>query len=112
MRTDKERQQMFDSAVGQWMSDDFRKYLVENGFFVKPASISHHSNHTGGLFDHSFEVMAVLEDITKRFDIQWQDKRSPYIVGMFHDLCKMDDYVDENAKTVISPQYDKAGIFD
>ena len=101
MRTDKERQQMFDSAVGQWVSDDFRKYLVENGFFVKPASISHHSNHTGGLFDHSFEVMAVLEDITKRFDIQWQDKRSPYIVGMFHDLCKMDDYVDENAKDIV-----------
>lgn len=25
-------------------------------------------------------------------DIEWEHPRSPYIVGMFHDLCKIDQY--------------------
>lgn len=76
-------------------------YLIGNGFFKKPAAINHHGNYTGGLFDHSLEVMQVLVDMTERFDIKWQNPRSPYIVGMFHDLCKMDDYVDANAKDIV-----------
>lgn len=76
-------------------------YLMGNGFFVKPAAIKHHGNYTGGLFDHSLEVMRVLVDMTERFDIKWQNPRSPYIVGMFHDLCKMDDYIDAKAKDIV-----------
>ena len=101
MMTDKDRQKMFDEAVSEWVTPPFRKWLIEQGFFVKPAAISHHGNYTGGLFDHSFEVMEDLVDMTKRFDIQWQDERSPYIVGIFHDLCKVDDYIDENAEDVV-----------
>ena len=76
-------------------------YLIGNGFFVKPAAIKHHGNYTGGLFDHSLAVTNILVDMTERFDIEWQNPRSPYIVGMFHDLCKMDDYVDENANDIV-----------
>lgn len=101
MMTDKERQKKFDDAVGCYVSSPFKKYLVENGFFVKPAAISHHGNYKGGLFDHSFEVMEVLTELTQRCEIQWQDERSPWIVGMFHDLCKMDDYIDENAEGIV-----------
>lgn len=91
----------FDDSVGQWVNHEFKQWLIENGFFVKPAAIKHHGNYTGGLFDHSFEVMTALVEMTKRFDIYWQDERSPYIVGMFHDLCKVDDYIDENAVDVV-----------
>jgi HD superfamily phosphohydrolase YqeK len=28
--------------------------------------------------------------------IKWQNNRSPYIVGMLHDICKTDDYVEED----------------
>lgn len=101
MLNDKDRLKMFDDAMGRWVSSEFKRWLVEQGFFVKPAAISHHGNYTGGLFDHSFEVMDVLVDMTKRFDIQWKDEKSPYIVGMFHDLCKLDDYIDENAEDVV-----------
>ena len=77
-------------------------WLISQGFFVKPAAIKHHGSYTGGLFDHSFEVMKCLVEMTERFNIKWQNPRSPFIVGMFHDLCKMDDYADENAvETVI-----------
>lgn len=101
MMTDKERQKKFDEAVGEWVIPPFRKWLIEQGFFVKPAAIIHHGNYTGGLFDHSFEMMDILVDMTKRFDIQWKAARSPWIVGMFHDLCKVDDYIDENAEDVV-----------
>ena len=72
-------------------------WLVKNGFFMKPAAIKHHGNYTGGLFDHSLEVMEELVEMTEKLDIVWQNPRSPYIVGMFHDLCKVDDYIDANA---------------
>lgn len=83
------------------VSPKFFDYLIGNGFFVKPAAIKHHGNYTGGLFDHSLMVMQVLVEMTEKFDIEWQNPRSPYIVGMFHDLCKMDDYVDENANDIV-----------
>lgn len=60
--------------------------------FVKPAAIKHHGNYTGGLFQHSYSVMNALVEMTNKFGIKWKNERSPYIVGMFHDLCKIDDY--------------------
>ena len=83
------------------VSPELVDYLTGNGFFMKPAAIKHHGNYTSGLFDHSFAVMNVLVEMTEKFDIEWQNPRSPYIVGMFHDLCKMDDYVDENANDIV-----------
>jgi HD-GYP domain-containing protein (c-di-GMP phosphodiesterase class II) len=75
---------------------DTLDYLIKNGFFKKPAAIKYHGNYTGGLFDHSLEVATALVKMTKDLGLSWQNPRSPYIVGMFHDLCKMDDYINEN----------------
>lgn len=83
------------------VSAGFLEYLINQGFFVKPASVKYHGNCTGGLFAHSIGVTEVLVDMTEKFGIEWQNPRSPYIVGMFHDLCKVDDYVDENAADVV-----------
>ncbi len=99
--TDKEKIKALEDLVGQYITPEFKEWLISQGFFVKPASIKHHGNHTGGLFDHSFMVASVLVEMTEKFDIRWQDARSPYIVGMFHDICKMDDYIDEAAKDVV-----------
>ena len=76
-------------------------WLVKNGFFVKPAAIKHHGNHTGGLFQHSLEVALVLVQMTEKFGLEWERPESPYIVGMFHDVCKLDDYCDKNAADVV-----------
>lgn len=75
-------------------------WLIDNGFFMKPAAIKYHGNHTGGLFEHSMMVAQVLVEMTHKFNIPWTRPESPYIVGMFHDVCKMDDYIDENAQGV------------
>lgn len=82
-------------------SDVMMNFLIDNGFFVKPAAIKHHGNHTGGLFEHSLEVATVLVQMTEAFDIPWSRPESPYIVGMLHDVCKCDEYIDENAEGIV-----------
>lgn len=86
------RLRQFDLLMGKYVSDEFRDWLIKNGFFEKPASIKHHGAYTGALFDHSFMVAKILEDLTEQMGLNWQQDRSPYIVGMFHDLCKIDTY--------------------
>lgn len=83
------------------VSPELMDWLISQGFFVKPATIKFHGNYAGGLFDHSLEVMEDLVEMTERLNLKWQNPRSPYIVGMFHDLCKLDDYVDENATGIV-----------
>ena len=67
--------------------------LSAMGFFTAPASLTHNSNHEGGLFEHSYKVTEALLDLTDKLGLQWSDPRSPYVVGMFHDLCKCDAYI-------------------
>lgn len=71
---------------------DMLDWLVNKGFFKAPASTKYHGAHEGGLYQHSASVMKFLVQLTKDNDLHWQDERSPYIVGMFHDLCKIDQY--------------------
>jgi hypothetical protein len=74
------------------ISTDALNWLIDNGFFKAPASTKYHGNYEGGLFDHSFEVMNALVELTEKNGLTWQRERSPYIVGIFHDLCKIDQY--------------------
>lgn len=67
--------------------------LTQEGFFSAPASTKYHSNKPGGLFAHSFIVTKNLLSLTKHMRLAWERPESPYIVGMFHDLCKCDAYV-------------------
>jgi hypothetical protein len=88
------------------ISAEFINWLRENDFFKKPAAISHHGNYEGGLFDHSLAVAQSLNSMTKALNLKWQDPRSPFIIGMFHDLCKVDDYVKSNS-TASGWEYNK-----
>lgn len=63
------------------------------GFFTAPASTKYHGAYEGGLFDHSLETTKELVELTEKLGLEWQHKRSPYVVGMLHDLCKCDNYI-------------------
>ena len=67
--------------------------LDEIGFFTAPASTKHHGAYEGGLFDHSLATAEALVEFTNKLDLKWERPESPYIVGMFHDLCKCDNYI-------------------
>ena len=85
------------SSGEELSSDAFHDWLIDNGFFEKPAAVKYHGNYTGGLFDHSLAVAEKLVKMTNELGLVWQNKRSPYIIGMFHDLCKVDDYIRDDS---------------
>lgn len=67
--------------------------LDKLGFFTAPASTKYHGAYEGGLFDHSLETAKALVELTEKLGLKWERPESPYIVGMYHDLCKCDLYV-------------------
>lgn len=87
-----DRIEQFEKLMNPYVSKEFRNWLIANGFFTAQASIHHHGAYTGALFDHSFAVTKTLLSFTERLGLSWMKERSPYIVGMFHDLCKIDNY--------------------
>lgn len=74
--------------------------LRRNGYFTAPASSKYHGAYDGGLFDHSFEVMKWLLYYTEKLGLKWDNERSPYVIGLFHDICKCGLY---------KPSYDGIG---
>lgn len=91
--TEKERFDLcMSTKLGDILSEEFKTYLLANGFFSAPASTKYHGAYEGGLFDHSFAVMNFLVELSAKNDLKWQRAESPFIVGMFHDLCKIDNY--------------------
>lgn len=91
--TTNRRIELFYSLMHSFIPKNFHDWLTKNGFFTQPASTKYHGAYEGGLFDHCYEVTQVLLDMTERLDLKWQRPESPYIIGMFHDLCKIDNYV-------------------
>ena len=74
-------------------NNPFMDYLREDGFFTAPASTKYHGAYEGGLYDHCLNVFNRLVWMTDKLGLEWQRPESPFIVGMFHDLCKCDQYI-------------------
>jgi len=74
------------------INEPFMDFLINDGFFDAPASTKYHGAYEGGLYDHSKQVFLRLAELTENNHLKWQRKESPFIVGMFHDLCKYDQY--------------------
>lgn len=91
--TQEDRIKVFDAQMAHMIPEELRLWLIAKGFFTAPASKNHHGNYEGALFDHSYEVMHNLLHYTEKLKIEWEKPRSPWIVGMFHDLCKIDAYI-------------------
>ena len=88
-----ERVKQFDaSPISKILSEDAKNWLLWSGYFTAPASTKYHGSYQGGLFDHCFLVTNTLEQLTKDNQLVWSRPESPYIVGMLHDLCKVDQY--------------------
>lgn len=91
--TESHRVQAFEAAnLDKIISQDFKIYLLENGFFRSPASTKFHGAYEGGLFDHSLTVLNALVKLSAKNGLKWERAESPFIIGMFHDLCKIDQY--------------------
>lgn len=94
-RTVESRINEYTEFMGRFSDADMLAQLIRKDFFSSPASVNYHGEYEGGLFDHSICVARSLVDLTQKLNLSWQNPRSPYIVGMFHDLCKCDFYEED-----------------
>lgn len=69
--------------------DRTMSFLKSAKFFTLPASLKHHGNWPGGLFDHSLQVAIELQTLTDRLGLTWKDRHSPVRIGLLHDICKI-----------------------
>lgn len=100
-------------------ADRLLEYLLsENSdFFVAPASAAHHCAFEGGLCRHSIDVYECLKAYCERERVQDEyglavSDESIAIVGLLHDICKMNVYETSYSSEVndlgireISPHY-------
>lgn len=104
--TERERLALFEAAgLDKIVSQDFKTYLLTNGFFRAPASTKYHGAYEGGLFDHSLMVTNSLVELSAKNELRWQRAESPFIVGMFHDLCKIDQYRHPKREMLVEWEY-------
>lgn len=121
IKNEENRINNFISIMGNVNIDNlFVRWLINNGFFTAPSSTKYHGAYEGGLYNHSKEVTLALVNLTKKLNLEWQSPRSPYVVGMFHDLCKIDSYnkikdeksiiFDYNTETYLTGHGDKSVV--
>lgn len=82
--------------------DDLMNYIEnETDFYTAPASSNYHSNHEGGLVEHSINVYNRLKTssiMNNEFSGRYSDETIA-IVSLFHDLCKTNFYKVEMRNT-------------
>lgn len=76
---------------GAMRTANFLSYLHENGFFDAPASTRWHLAYAGGLLEHSVNVAEQMIKLATSYG--GASIESCAVIGLFHDVCKMDAYV-------------------
>ena len=75
--------------------DELFNYLTSHNFLELPASLNHHLRERGGLVIHSVNVAKILIDLTEKLGLTWERPESPIIIGLLHDICKLEFYAAE-----------------
>lgn len=85
-------------------AEQLLEWLEEKGFFTAPASTKYHGNYAGGLVEHSNHVFERLSEILPKAG----NAESMAIVGLLHDVCKIDAYKLETKEEVQQYTYTNA----
>lgn len=81
-----------DAGFTEVIINKIVNWLDEMGYFTAPASRKYHLAYDGGLAEHSINMCIQLVKLTEKNGLEWKDRRSPYLIGLLHDLCKCDAY--------------------
>lgn len=87
-----EREETFKDIFRSVLGEFVVSKLIDEGFCEKPASTKYHGNYEGGLLQHSIAVAYYLTLYTEKLNLHWEREDSPLLVGILHDLCKIDSY--------------------
>ena len=69
------------------LDKDFMK-----SFIYDPASTKYHGSFEGGLIRHSASVALILMDWESKGIVNFNLERSPVVIGLLHDICKVGTY--------------------
>lgn len=91
-------------------------YLLGSDFFIAPASTQYHCNWEGGLCYHSLNVYETLLELSEKYAPGKYSKSSLIIVGLLHDLAKVNFYekfiMNKKIYTPNGSKHDNQGNFD
>ena len=77
-------------------AENLWRQMVTLGFFEKPASIKHHSNHYGGLCKHTVCVAeAAMELCRTNHAFKKCHRNDVLVAALLHDYCKVSMYHDK-----------------
>ena len=80
-------------------ADKLLDWLEKSDFFTAPASTSRHSAYKGGLCAHSVNVYKrFVKLLESEYGKEWEQKvskESAAIMGLLHDVCKVDIYKED-----------------
>lgn len=71
-------------------------WIFKSDFLNAPASTKYHCNYASGLIEHSLNVADCLLKYTEQLGLNWERKESPLIIGLLHDVCKTDEYMEND----------------
>ena len=66
-------------------------FLTDKGFFRAPEC---RKGTEGGLYEESAAACSIIRRMTDGLGLEWQRPDSPFIVGMFHALWKIDRWAE------------------
>ncbi len=115
METKDEFLEIFYDNVDREGADKLIEWLEKSDFFVAPASGRRHSNYRGGLCQHSINVYKrFVKLLSAEYGENWQKKVSPEsvaIMGLFHDICKVNTYVEDVKNVKIDGKWEQKPYF-
>lgn len=95
----KEFTEIYTSKINREGADKLLDWLLKSDFITCPASTKFHSNHEGGLIEHSVKAYKrFVRNLVKEYGENWQDhisEESVAIIGLLHDICKVGYYKQE-----------------
>jgi hypothetical protein len=80
--------------------EDLIEYLNKSDFFTAPASTQYHGAYTGGLAEHSLNVLDSLMALysfykKEKYNVPELAEDSMIVVALLHDVCKINCYKED-----------------
>ncbi|ONI45376.1 hypothetical protein AN641_00685 [Candidatus Epulonipiscioides gigas] len=109
--------ELFDNNIKRTGADKLKDWLINSDFFTAPASTRFHLSCEGGLAQHSLNVYnRLIKEIKSEYE---SVENSPYlleslvIVGLLHDVCKVDFYEVEmrNVKNKLTNKWEQEPFY-
>lgn len=109
-------EKMVGSNIHRDGIDDLMNWLRGTDFYEAPASTKYHLNRRHGLCDHSCNVFDRLETLCAN-EIRLTEGFAPNIetiaiVGLFHDICKVNYYSLEMRDRRVDGKWQKVPLYE